>query len=327
GLGMGRSLGFMVIGRMAERLGATVTLAMNDGAGVEATVAVPNTAFRGRSTAPKPTGRRRTDKPAPAPIAKSASPALEKLLGLSGDALDDAAKGTDAGEAEIPEDWASSSPVPTERSEMPTLPSREGKAGTDETTEATDSAADTEDADEEEPKSEDQSDEASTETSTDRETDGDAPAENEDVDPDADASADTDADLDEDTGASSSDDGAEIEETWTPPEVTADAPPRIVDPPEKLTDAIPTGDDFESGVESLLNQETGETGLAKRQRGTTEVPVGGGRPVTASSRDPEEIKSMLSRYRDGLKGGRKQNKDGDESTDDAGSSADKSKDR
>jgi hypothetical protein len=79
---------------------------------------------------------------------------------------------------------------------------------------------------------------------------------------------------------------------------------------------VPSGDAFESGVASLLQDQSasGEigsrglrdddatsAGLTKRQRGASQVPIGQGRPVAASSRDPEEVRSMLSRYREGLK--------------------------
>ncbi|MEL6985947.1 MAG: ATP-binding protein, partial [Actinomycetota bacterium] len=46
GLGMGRSLGFMVIGRLAKRLGATVELRANDGGGTVAEVRIPLRLFQ-----------------------------------------------------------------------------------------------------------------------------------------------------------------------------------------------------------------------------------------------------------------------------------------
>ncbi len=99
--------------------------------------------------------------------------------------------------------------------------------------------------------------------------------------------------------------------SWTPPEVTEQ-------PPGNLEQAIPSGDAFESGVASLLAQDprpdadagqrplrpedSTSAGLAKRQRGASHVPIGEGRPVASSKRDPEEVRSRLSRYREGLKG-------------------------
>lgn len=271
GLGMGRSLGFMVVGRLAQRLDATVTLALNGESGTEATVSVPSTAFQGRNAPTKSTPEPRKESPSPAAATKTASPALEKLLGLSEAGLESAANDSATGEDAAPTDWAANSPFSPDRSET-SLPSRDAKASDD---------GESDDSDD----------------STERDV------------ADADDSADE-----------------VVEETWTPPEVTADAPPRIIDPPEKLTDAIPTGDDFESGVDSLLNPdaETQGAGLAKRQRGASEVPVGSSRPVAASNRDPEEIKSMLSRYRDGLKGAKKKQ---DEPADDSTVSDDNSKDK
>lgn len=275
GLGMGRSLGFMVVGRLAQRLGATVKLGLNGQSGTEATITVPSSAFKGRTAPTKSAASPRQGAPTPVAAAKTASPALEKLLGLSEEGLESAANDTVGGEAgAAPTDWAANSPFSPDRSDSAGLPSRDAKAA--------------EDAD-------------------DNKT--------------ADDTAEADS-----SGSKDSSPTEEVEETWTPPEVTADAPPRIVDPPEKLTDAIPTGDDFESGVDSLLNPDADAQsgGLAKRQRGASEVPVGNSRPVAVSNRDPEEIKSMLSRYRDGLKGGKK-NKD--ESDGDSSTSGDESKDK
>ena len=270
GLGMGRSLGFMVVGRLAQRLGASVKLGLNGQSGTVATIAVPSSAFKGRAAPTKSTAAPRQETPTPAAAAKTASPALEKLLGLSEEGLESAANDTVGGEADAaPTDWAANSPFSPDRSDSPDLPSRDAKT----------------------------------------------------------AEAESDGTAETDAGETEDDAAAVVEETWTPPEVTADAPPRIVDPPEKLTDAIPTGDDFESGVDSLLNPDAdGQSGgLAKRQRGASEVPVGNSRPVAVSNRDPEEIKSMLSRYRDGLKGGKSQNKD--ESAGDSSSTDDDSKDK
>ncbi|MGH1492680.1 MAG: ATP-binding protein [Acidimicrobiales bacterium] len=98
---------------------------------------------------------------------------------------------------------------------------------------------------------------------------------------------------------------------WVPPDVTPAGP-------SKLSDAMPSGDAFESGVASLLGEHpSGPTahpdsrlpgddataaGLIKRNRGASDVPIGQGRPVAASKRDPEEVRSRLSRYREGLSG-------------------------
>jgi len=86
---------------------------------------------------------------------------------------------------------------------------------------------------------------------------------------------------------------------------------------EKLEDAVPSGEAFESGVESLLKgRDDSNTavaslgGLKKRKRGEAKIPLGEGRTipsdstksVAASSRKPEEIRAMLSKYRGGIKG-------------------------
>ncbi len=81
--------------------------------------------------------------------------------------------------------------------------------------------------------------------------------------------------------------------------------------PAKLEEAIPTGDAFDAGMDNLLegNQSRTSSGLVKRDRSQSQAPTSEGRQipdagasVAASSRSPEEIRSMLARYREGLKG-------------------------
>ncbi len=94
-----------------------------------------------------------------------------------------------------------------------------------------------------------------------------------------------------------------------PPRETAPVDGRIA----SLEEALPSGIVFDSGVESLLepaaDAPTTSKGLVKRDRSKNYAPVGEGRqvpnasaapqsPVAASNRKPEEIKQMLSRYRD-----------------------------
>ena len=88
------------------------------------------------------------------------------------------------------------------------------------------------------------------------------------------------------------------------PETPWEAPVFNTDPPAKLAEAIPTGESFDSGMESLLAPETGRTaaGLVKRDRTKNHAPESEGRRVASSVRSPDEIRSMLSRYRSGLKG-------------------------
>ncbi len=98
-------------------------------------------------------------------------------------------------------------------------------------------------------------------------------------------------------------------ETWIPPTVTSKAP-------AKLEDAVPSGEDFDDGLKGLLDdsKDSGRATLARRQPGTSKpdakirnpipketsekIPE---RPTKASSRKPEEIRSMLSKYREGIK--------------------------
>lgn len=88
------------------------------------------------------------------------------------------------------------------------------------------------------------------------------------------------------------------------PEIPWEAPVFNTDPPAKLAEAIPTGESFDSGMESLLAPETSRTaaGLVKRDRTKNHAPESEGRRVASSVRSPDEIRSMLSRYRSGLKG-------------------------
>ena len=380
GLTMGRSLGFMVIGRLAERLGATVTLALNGRSGTEAVVSVPTSVFRNRTEPAPTTARSRTESASPAEAAQSASPALEKLLGISDESLEsgDANGATiELPDADVDSDWAASSPFAPDDKTSSALPTRGGDEEAESDTDEADAETDVEieaevetDAEvESEVESDDDAD-ANADADAEDETDLEAEAEDKvdaDAEAEADSSADTeleadaDSDLEDksedeievDADISTEDDDAEVEDdpdaddpvaedstaeesevadavdedpVWTPPEVTPDAPPRIIDPPEKLTDAIPTGEAFDNGVDSLLSSDSsGDAGLKRRKRGASQVPVGQGRPVAAPSRDPKEIKSMLSRYRDGLKGGKQAKQD--ESADATEDSTDESKDR
>jgi len=88
------------------------------------------------------------------------------------------------------------------------------------------------------------------------------------------------------------------------PETPWEAPVFSAEAPAKLSDAIPSGPSFDSGMESLLTPETDRTsaGLVKRDRTKNHAPESEGRRVASSVRSPDEIRSMLSRYRSGLKG-------------------------
>ncbi len=70
--------------------------------------------------------------------------------------------------------------------------------------------------------------------------------------------------------------------------------------PSSLESAMPSGDAFDAGIDSLFG-DAGQTdkGLVRRDRTKSQAPVSEGRPVAASVRSPEEIRQMLARYRDG----------------------------
>lgn len=80
--------------------------------------------------------------------------------------------------------------------------------------------------------------------------------------------------------------------------------------PAKLEDAIPTGDSFDSGMDALLDPAPPDadssgvtsTGLVRRDRSKNLAPRSEGRRVASSVRSPDEIRTMLARYRSGLKG-------------------------
>ena len=92
----------------------------------------------------------------------------------------------------------------------------------------------------------------------------------------------------------------------------APAAPDNAAPPASMAQAMPSGPAFDQGVDALLDDPANRTntGLVKRDRSRSQapesegraIPTGGGAPAAASSRSPEEIRNMLARYRDGLKG-------------------------
>ncbi len=95
-------------------------------------------------------------------------------------------------------------------------------------------------------------------------------------------------------------------EAWVPPTVTPKNP-------AKLEEAVPSGEDFDDGLKGLLEPESpsAPTTLTQRDPGAktpsstirnptpaAEMPE---RPTKASNRKPAEIRSMLSKYREGIK--------------------------
>ncbi len=72
--------------------------------------------------------------------------------------------------------------------------------------------------------------------------------------------------------------------------------------PATLESAMPTGDAFDTGIDSLFGDDGAnqtDKGLVRRDRSKSQAPVSEGRPVAASVRSPEEIRQMLARYRSG----------------------------
>ncbi len=116
--------------------------------------------------------------------------------------------------------------------------------------------------------------------------------------------------------------------TAMPPQAEAPTAPQAEPPavvptgreaPDKLEEAIPSGERFDAGVNSLLGgapdipsapilPPRGAGGLVKRDRRKSQAPDGEGRTIPtepagtaakASSRKPEEVREMLARYRTG----------------------------
>jgi two-component sensor histidine kinase len=91
--------------------------------------------------------------------------------------------------------------------------------------------------------------------------------------------------------------------------------PQAPDPagaPASMAQAMPTGNAFDQGMDALLDDPDNRTnsGLVRRDRSQNHAPQSEGRSIpganaapaaTASNRSPEEIRNMLARYRDGLK--------------------------
>jgi hypothetical protein len=80
-----------------------------------------------------------------------------------------------------------------------------------------------------------------------------------------------------------------------------------------MEQAMPSGQVFEQGMDALLDDPSHRTnsGLVRRDRSQNHAPESEGRSIptadaapaaAASNRSPEEIRNMLARYRDGLKG-------------------------
>ncbi len=86
------------------------------------------------------------------------------------------------------------------------------------------------------------------------------------------------------------------------PPVEAWPPANLPVTPPTATPGTPAPTDAAADPDQTAMPAPG-SGLQKRQRGASKVPIGEGRPVAAPSRSPEEVRAMLSRYRDGLRNG------------------------
>ena len=374
GLAMGRSLGFVVIGRLAQRVGATVSLSETPDSGVTASILVPTSVFssvgdnsgvRRSLVAPEP----ELDEPELDDAKPSRSPALSKLLGLDvanlGSATDTAEPAVEVeAQAEVEQDKGWTPPPVTPdapivgpaaelQAEAPVGEPEgfdqslvdglgEGDQGwTPPSVTRDESSDDGKDLLGSRPVADTTKDPfGSAVAETDNTADD---ADNEDVtaEPVAEEADESDTGEHAQTGSSAVESLKGGGDSWTPPPVTPDAKAetvRLGAPPKKLEDALPTGEAFESGMASLLDDKSSTTdspfpaegaatpldpssptdaapsGLSRRQRGESDAPTGESRPVAASSRNPEEKRSMLSRYRDGIKG----NKSPDENPDEEG---------
>ncbi|MEM9135408.1 MAG: ATP-binding protein [Actinomycetota bacterium] len=108
---------------------------------------------------------------------------------------------------------------------------------------------------------------------------------------------------------------ATAEAASEPVEAAAETAAVAEERPETLEDAVPSGAKFDSAIENLLDPEIkiaprankGPSGLKRRDRSKSYAPEREGREIpetatatpaaTASSRKPEEIRSLLSTYR------------------------------
>ncbi len=299
-LGLSRSLGFIVVARLAQRLGLTVELTQTEeGAGVTALVLVPAELLGGQAPAPTPERSESGSTPEPEAVPPAASaPSLPEAGVVPVEQFEPVT-------ADDEPAW-----VP------PSMPERR----------STDSGAPAEPVQPAEPVGP-----AAPELEPFEPTVPVADA----GEPEADRAAKPQSPalakllgIDPDEAASS----------------TADAEPAV---PQRLDEAIPSGEQFDAGVAGLL--ETGDSpaatmvdrrapqsestfeptpdagppdsepielppqrtakGLTKRDRSKSRAPIGEGRVIpdagssaTASSRKPEEIREMLARYRKAREG-------------------------
>ncbi|MGI9615914.1 MAG: ATP-binding protein [Acidimicrobiales bacterium] len=277
-LSLGRSLGFLVVSRLAQRLGLTVEItATRNSAGITALVLVPEEIMNGQSATRSTSSpsRRSDDSSKQGASPTEAPPAATSAVPSS---VRDASSPTTVGTSSAPTDDDDASWIP------PTIPDRgSGGLGGPEI--------------DPEPAAAPQA-EAAVAPAQEAET---APSEPE---PASEEPVQSEA-LAKLLGVQPADDAPNTEM------------------PQRLEEAIPSGDNFDAGVAGLLTDESPpgtpndgmpaqrtSKGLAKRDRSKSQAPIGEGRvipdagaaPVTASSRDPEEIRDMLARYRKAREG-------------------------
>ncbi len=338
GLGMGRSLGFMVIGRLAQRLNATVVVGRNEpDAGLTAVVSVPAELFlsagspQSRAAAPALTPAQQAQK-AEGDTAEMLKPLDPPTTAPSASAATNgsaAAEYAQSAQLDLPDQPNAPEPSeesvaavqvdPTDEHAWPTAPAAVTADIPGTETDQPDDAApvapfdwgvgsvtvDVPVGDHQAPADLQPSDGL---TLSDDDTGPIGPA------PTVPLTRSTELPPTPTPSQTPTPAGADQTGEWIPPEVTPAAP-------AKLAEAVPSGDAFETGVASLLDERAGEssaerplgdisgdgatpTGLTKRQRGTSEAPAPGGRPVAAAKRNPEEVRSRLMRYREGLSGRR-----------------------
>lgn len=358
GLAMGRSLGFVVIGRLAQRLGARVDLLKTSDSGITARIAVPTSVF---TEVGDNSGVRRSvvapETPEPqAPAAEedpqqNNSPALSKLLGLDvamlagggangGQPPNNGASSSSQAADEVPETWTPPPVTPDAPISLPPEVAAQVEAVPPEQGWTPPAVSPDLDAP---PLTDRSTVDSSPPSLIDDEPGTGEPVEAVDDGGSFDASPATQeftvAEAREATSTNFETPAAtsrpvDEDAPWaSPAPVPAAESVPVGQPPSNLEDALPTGQAFESGMASLLEEprveeppvadpasgpvttpepEATTSGLTRRKRGQSKVPIGEGRPVAASTRNPEEIRSMLSRYRDGIKGNKSPAESGEE---------------
>ncbi len=279
GLAIGRSLGFAVIGRLARRLQATVALRESESSGLTAVVDLPKNHFIGAqkeaedttSTPPSLRAAEPAEAPTPEPVDLETEPQFAP-------AEDDSTDRRPKTKIRADRDRLNSEQNNESLSKLlgidPTSSSMESEGWTPPTVSADEpleTARHRRSSDDgQDPKDGTSSDAASNEPKRKKKSQRKR----------RDDSTETEAN---DANAAETNDvgmatilaggGRDEDATWSPPEV------------------------------SVGEQEGSK--LVQRTRGATQTPIAETRAVAPSSRKPEEVRSMLSKYRDGLKDGRK----------------------